>query len=1174
MTNHEKSRNRATIIRVIALLLFSMVVIAACQDKPAGLTSSGVGQLQLSFTSQDDVNEVYLQIFLGKDTNGPRVEERTLPAGEQVVLLEGLDTANYWVEIQAVDSGDTMLYYGEAGIDLIGDTVNMLTVLLNQAATDSTGNAPPKINAVSIEGRAVPANHLDPTANPDLYVAAPEKDEPITFVVTATDWNVDPLTIIWAVKDSPEQSGTNVGTVIGSNIGNQFTWMHDTEGRYFVHLSVADDQGGSAAFVFPVYVWQGEGDLEVTFAFNTFPSIAIEGTMTESNMADFSDSLINLQADVFDPDGDAIVSTSWSIDCTDAYISTDTSLLDIVITPVAAEICTATVEVCDSLGCNQAGYRMTINCAPIRVPSGGGQPTLPINRCSLEGVCVPEPLLSQCATEGYECGTAFDSCAVDMQCGPLDGACPVATDTCIANMCVACEDLRTDPEVCGSSNCGMVQDNCLIDRNCGNPTCGGAPNMACTDNTCVCTAADTCGSMGYNCGTFVDDCGNTIDCGDAACGGVLDTTCTNNVCVCDDLRTDLQICSDAGANCGTVLDNCGNVVDCGDITCGGAPNMACTDNVCTCTPADTCATMGNECGTFADDCGVVQDCGTPDCCREGANCTNTVCTANTCECTPVETCASMGYDCETFVDDCGAVQDCGTCPSPTDTCVANVCENCDDARTDGEVCGSAECGIVQDNCLVVRDCGDCPITTDSCVANACEACDDSRTDLEVCGSFNCGTVQDTCFTDRNCGTCSGTDTCESNVCTTCSDTRLDAEVCGAMVCGTMADNCLTDRTCGTGTCPAEHMCAVDQLSCDPLGYHCRYVDNIDFTIDMCTEYPLLGDNQAAAQAACAAILIDDLYDPGDMDNSGGISAGDRVLAAGYCPTYLASAGADTDLAGSCDVPGGSVTWQENVQGYFKDDCDNGVTGSSAADCELIGGTFTCDLCIPVGDVCADNNYDCSTVLDPECPLDPEVDCGPVDCGSVIDTSCVNNVCTCDDTRTDLEICSAAGADCDTVLDNCGNTIDCGPVDCGGAANMSCQSNVCVCTPANTCGTMGYDCETFVDDCGDTIDCGAADCGGAANMACVSNVCECTPANTCGTMGYDCETFVDDCGDTIDCGAADCGGAANMACVSNVCECTPANTCGTMGYDCETFVDDCGDTIDCGAADCGGAANMA
>jgi hypothetical protein len=59
-------------------------------------------------------------------------------------------------------------------------------------------------------------------------------------------------------------------------------------------------------------------------------------------------------------------------------------------------------------------------------------------------------------------------------------------------------------------------------------------------------------------------------------------------------------------------------------------------------------------------------------------------------------------------DSCGFMQtiNCGTCTGP-ETCVANVCQLCEDTRTDEEVCDGAECGTVEDICEVERACGTC-----------------------------------------------------------------------------------------------------------------------------------------------------------------------------------------------------------------------------------------------------------------------------------------------------------------------------------------------------------------------------------------------------------------------------------------------------------------------------------
>jgi hypothetical protein len=128
----------------------------------------------------------------------------------------------------------------------------------------------------------------------------------------------------------------------------------------------------------------------------------------------------------------------------------------------------------------------------------------------------------------------------------------------------------------GNGNC--VQ--CVGDAQCKLPeTCDGSG----VANTCGCTSNTMAVTCSGKCGMVDDNCDLVVNCGDPC---VAPQTCagggTANVCGC----TDNPMATTCSGLCGEVADNCGMLVDCGTAQCvfpdecggGGAPN------VCGCTP--------------------------------------------------------------------------------------------------------------------------------------------------------------------------------------------------------------------------------------------------------------------------------------------------------------------------------------------------------------------------------------------------------------------------------------------------------------------------------------------------------------------------------------------------------------------------------------------------------------
>ncbi len=144
-------------------------------------------------------------------------------------------------------------------------------------------------------------------------------------------------------------------------------------------------------------------------------------------------------------------------------------------------------------------------------------------------------------------------------------------------------------------------------------------------------------------------------------------------------------------------------------------------------------------------------------------------------------------------------------------------EECTDERLDSEVCGTRECGTVLDNCNVQRTClpDDCATRDPSMVCDGTGTCvpegecEDLRTDSEVCGSRECGVALDDCNVQRTClpddcvgiygggYVCDGTGQCVSD----CGDGNQDpGEVCDDGINNGQNGYCWTDCTRQTTYC--------------------------------------------------------------------------------------------------------------------------------------------------------------------------------------------------------------------------------------------------------------------------------------------------------------------------------------------------------------------------------------
>ena|GEM_PF-3462468 len=173
-------------------------------------------------------------------------------------------------------------------------------------------------------------------------------------------------------------------------------------------------------------------------------------------------------------------------------------------------------------------------------------------------------------------------------------------------------------------------------------------------------------------------------------------------------------------------------------------------------------------------------------------------------------------------------------------------------------------------------------------------------------------------------------------------------------------------------------------------------------------------------------------------------------------------------------------------------------------------------------------------------------------------------------------CSAAGLNCGTVIDSCGNTVNCGTCTLTGeSCGAGGTPNVCApgtCTPlTDAVACLGMACGNATDGCGGLVVCGTCAPGKMCDSSfmCVDDTTICTP-NTCTDLGLNCGTVDDGCGTTLNCGTCTVAGeSCGAGGTANICApgtCTPfnvTNACDDVNLNCGNVTDGCSALIDCG-----------
>jgi len=482
--------------------------------------AAGSGTLQAAFTAPSDVLVISVDIYLGPVCTGTPALPQVLitaPVGgwdfasAPTTLYTALHADDYCVKAEAVSTAG-VAYDGYGTTYVHRDMTNLLNILLNQSNMSTEGNSAPVIRAVRVVGVdesqnefsvAVLATEIDPNANPELYVPAPDENVMVNISAAQgiSDADGDTLIAFWTVKDGPAETDSDVGTIIWPIPPTLpwFVWSHDVEGKYYVTLKIEDGNGGTAKFQFPIYVWRGEGDLEVTMEFNSAPSLTATARIAEANYTDLSDVSIRLTGTADDMEGDTMA-VLWTEDCGGMTLSDPTALTpDLEQTGVVpVGLCEVMLSVTDEHGAeNTSTLTLNLGCTPLGTGFDPQAPNMrPINLCFKDMMCDPSlepPGPLDCATTGAECGTGEDVCGNVQVCG----ACPPAG--------------RPDDLFCGIVSPGIC-------------------------SPCQPTILDPCGDAGYVCGTAFDDCGNEAICGacpdfNGCAPDQLSCECTDWMCV-------------------------------------------------------------------------------------------------------------------------------------------------------------------------------------------------------------------------------------------------------------------------------------------------------------------------------------------------------------------------------------------------------------------------------------------------------------------------------------------------------------------------------------------------------------------------------------------------------------------------------------------------------------------
>ncbi|HVR02821.1 MAG TPA: hypothetical protein VMT47_11865 [Polyangia bacterium] len=427
--------------------------------------------------------------------------------------------------------------------------------------------------------------------------------------------------------------------------------------------------------------------------------------------------------------------------------------------------------VCDGAGsCRK--YKAGTPCAGEHCDSNVFTPA---SACNTTGQCVAPPSLA-CAPFACNGTRCFSACTSDAACVPpnvcdAQSSCGKKTNGSSCSAAVECGSGFCAQGVCCATACAGACKSCALAGAMG--TCAdvpaGAPDPS---NTCVATAASTCGTDGMCEAGACQKYPHGTPCGAASCPAGTATF------------TPASTCDGAGACVTPGASSCAPF-QCGASACRAAcsanadcaPPAVCTNGTCGLkAPGATCAD-GTECGSGF--------CSQSVCCR--TDCTGTclscalAATAGTCAPVP-----SGGTDPTSSCKNAGAM----TCGMTGFCDGKGVCE----VFAAGTSCAAPDCPVNATTQTLGRVCdgvGTCkPAAMQSCAPYSCNG-------------TACNT---TCVADADCAPPAICDIQKNQ----CGDKHRLGEVCAS------GADCLTGNACVDGVCCATASCTTCQ-ACNVVG---------------------------------------------------------------------------------------------------------------------------------------------------------------------------------------------------------------------------------------------------------------------------------------------------------------------------------------------------------------------
>ncbi|MCK5803167.1 MAG: hypothetical protein KAI66_10060 [Lentisphaeria bacterium] len=537
---------------------------------------------------------------------------------------------------------------------------------------------------------------------------------------------------------------------------------------------------------------------------------------------------------------------------------------------------------------------------------------------------------------------------------------------------------------------------------------------------------------------------------------------------------------------------------------------------------------------------------------------------------------------------CGA---CGNTCDPNEVCNGLSCRcgssgpDCDGTNSD-YCCGTTCTNLLSDE----SNCGGCGTIcqevngTSTCVSGICTpSCNASWGDCDGNPNNGCET---SLWEDDSCGSsCTSRPNCNNRI-QNATGAYCNEGSCDYLQChndhdncdGTRANGCETylwdTSSCGT-TCNTRTNCNIDirhaniatcnEGSCAFAGCHNGYAN--------CDNDPTNGCEKDIWETdSCSTNCFGAVNCMVDVEHASNPSCPNGSCAFGSCHSGWEDC--DFNISNGCE----RATWAVDNCGSgcgTLPNCNTTVVHASGIEC----ASGTCEYTSCIG-----NNADCRGGESDGCetPLGTDINCSSCGDNCQADSTCTNNVCTCDHL--------ACASDCCAWGEVCHNNSCCMP-NCTGreCGSDSCGSSCGNCTlTGETCNVSGICvCDSSHENC-DNNDANGCECDISGTNVCHNNAC-CTPncagkecgsdgcggscgtctltGETCNSSGLCvCDFNHEDC-DGVSANGCECDVSGTNICYNNAC-CTPncsGRECGTDG--CGGSCGSCGANEECTAGTC-------